>query len=77
MPEAKYLVFYYGSSNQKNFVYEINHSSIYTTEKYLDALYIDTKEHAFAIAEYCHSRNANYDYKILEIKTIMDVIEEE
>ena len=77
MPEAKYLVFYYGSKNEKNFIYEINHSSIYHTEKYVDALFIDTKEHAFAIAEYCHNRCTNYDYKVLEIKTTMDVVEEE
>ena len=77
MDGSKYLIFYYGSRNEKNFVYEINHSSIYSTEKYLDALYIDTKEHAFAIAEYCHSRNTNYEYKVLEIKTTMEVVEEE
>ena len=75
MFNSKFLIFTCGSSNTKNFVYEINHNAIYTTENYLDALYVDTKEHAFAIAEYCHSRNSKVEYNVLEIKTTMEVVE--
>ena len=76
MDNSQYLIFYENSGNKKNFIYEINHDSVYHTEKYLDALYIDTKEHALAILEYCKTRNT-YIYKILEIKTTFEVLEDE
>lgn len=71
-----YMIFYYGSDNTKWYVYEINRSSIYTTTKYEDALKIDTKEHAFAFAEYCGTREKK-DFQIIEIKSTMEVVEKE
>ena len=73
----KYVIFKLTSSGKKEYVYEINRSSIYTTEDIHSAMFIDDIDTALHISKYLIRRSdCNVQYQVLAIVTTCEVVEE-
>lgn len=78
--EREYIIFYKSSDGKLNYVYEINQGSIYTTETKQNAMFIDDKDCALAMAKYCMRRQKSSGgkvYKVMAIVTKSEVVEDD
>ena len=74
----KYAIFKTLSSGKKEYVYEINRSSIYTIEDMHQAMFIDDVDTALCISKYLTRRtDGNPVYNVIAMVTTCEVIEEE
>ena len=74
----KYAIFKPTSSGKKEYVYEINRSSIYTTEDMHQAMFVDDVDTALCISKYLTRRTGGDPvYGVIAMVTTCEVIEEE
>ena len=74
----KYAIFKTTSSGKKEYVYEINRSSIYTIEDIHQAMFIDDVDAALCISKYLTRRTSgNPVYGVIAMVTTCEIIEEE
>ena len=76
MEEVKYIIFYIDSENKKEFVYEINVGSVYTTENYRNAIYFNDLEDAKNISKYLKNRQSSRNYQVASIEIVFTVMED-
>lgn len=74
----KYVIFKTKSSGDKEYVYEINKSSIYTTSDIHSAMFIDDVDTALVMSKYITRRESgSYVYQVMSIITTCEIVEEE
>ena len=74
----KYAIFETTSSGTKEYVYEINRGSIYTTSNIHDSMFIDDVDTALCIGKYLTRRTSGSPvYSVIAMVTTCEIIEEE
>ncbi len=74
----KYAIFKTLSSGKKEYVYEINRNSIYTTEDIHGAMFIDDVDTALCMSKYLTRRtDGDPVFNVIAMVTTCEIVEEE